>query len=146
MKEILRCLYGTSAKYPPFTGSDIFITTLLLSFTARLRQKNTATVRLSVNKAVLLQNNIFLHNNALTPTDMRQHYLWGLPFLVSKIYHFEMRCSFVAIKILLCRSWETKQGCHLARLSDKGIMKFYARNQYFLMNTQPTAAVKIYNQ
>ena len=99
--------------------------------------KTKRLVRLSVNKAVLLQNNIFLHNNALTPTDMRQHYLRGLPFLVSKIYHFEVRCSFVAIKILLCRSWETKQGCRLARLSDKGIMKFYARNQYFLINTQP---------
>ena len=86
----------------------------------------------------MLQNNIFLHNNALTPTDMRQHYLRGLPFLVSKIYHFEVRCSFVVIKILLCRSCETKQGCRLAWLSDKGIMKFYARNQYFLMNTQPT--------
>ena len=93
--------------------------------------------RLRVNKAVLLQNNIFLHNNALNPTDMRQHYLRGLPFLVSKIYHFEVRCSFVAIKILLCRSWETKQGWRLARLSDKGIINFYVRNQYFLMNSQP---------
>ena len=68
---------------------------------------------------------------------MRQHYLWGLPFLVSKIYYFEVRCSFVAIKILLCRSREMKQGCRLARLFGKSIMDFYARNQYFLMNTQP---------
>ena len=30
---------------------------------------------------------------------MRQHYLWGLPFLVSKIYYFEVRCSFITIKI-----------------------------------------------
>ena len=68
---------------------------------------------------------------------MRQHYLRGLPFLVSKIYYFEVRCSFVAIKILLCRSREMKQGCRLARLFGKSIMDFYARNQYFLMNTQP---------
>ena len=95
--------------------------------------------RLSVNKAVLLQNNIFLRNNSLNPADMRQHYLWGLPFLVSKIYYFEVRCSFVAIKILLCRSREMKQGCRLARLFGKSIMDFYARNQYFLMNTQPLA-------
>jgi len=70
---------------------------------------------------------------------MRQHYLRGLPFLASKIYHFEVRCSFVAIKIRLCGSWETKQGWRLARLFDKGIIKFYARNQYFLMNTQPNS-------
>ena len=95
------------------------------------------SIWLSVHKEVLLQNNIFSHNNSLTPADMRQHYLWGLPFLVSKIYHFEVRCSFVAIKILLCRSRETKQGCRLARLSDKGIINFYARNQYFLINSQP---------
>ncbi len=31
-----------------------------------------------------------------------------------------------------------KQGCRLARLFGKSIMDFYARNQYFLMNTQPT--------
>ena len=93
--------------------------------------------RLSIHKAVLLQNNIFLHNNSLTTADMRQHYLWGLPFLVSKIYYFEVRCSFVVIKILLCRSREMKQGCRLARLFGKSIMDFYARNQYFLMNTQP---------
>ena len=86
----------------------------------------------------MLQNNIFLHNNSLTPTDMRQHYLWGLPFLVSKIYYFEVRCSFVVIKILLCRSREMMQGCRLARLFGKSIMDFYARNQYFLMNAQPT--------
>ena len=30
------------------------------------------------------------------------------------------------------------QGCRLARLFGKSIMDFYARNQYFLMNTQPT--------
>ncbi len=30
------------------------------------------------------------------------------------------------------------QGCRLARLFGKRIMDFYARNQYFLMNTQPT--------
>ena len=30
-----------------------------------------------------------------------------------------------------------KQGCRLARLFGKSIMDFYARNQYFLMNTQP---------
>ena len=93
--------------------------------------------RLSIHKAVLLQNNIFLHNNSLTPADMRQHYLWGLPFFVSKIYCFEVRCSFVAIKILLCRSRKMKQGCRLARLFGKSIMDFYVRNQYFLMNTQP---------
>ena len=29
------------------------------------------------------------------------------------------------------------QGCRLARLFGKSIMDFYARNQYFLMNTQP---------
>ena len=29
------------------------------------------------------------------------------------------------------------QGCRLARLFGKSIMGFYARNQYFLMNTQP---------
>ena len=92
---------------------------------------------MSVNKAVLLQNNIFSNDNSLTPADMRQHYLWGLPFLVSKIYYFEVRCSFVVIKILLCRSREMKQGCRLARLFGKSIMDFYARNQYFLMNTQP---------
>ena len=102
-----------------------------------LRQKISRS-RLSVNKAVLLQNNIFLHNNSLTPADMRQHYLRGLPFLASKIYYFEVRCSFVVIKILLCRSQEMMQGCRLARLFGKSIMDFYARNQYFLMNTQPT--------
>ena len=96
------------------------------------------SIWLSVHKEVLLQNNIFSHNNSLTPADMRQHYLWGLPFLVSKIYYFEVRCSFVTIKILLCRSREMKQGCRLARLFGKSIMDFYARNQYFLMNTQPT--------
>ena len=100
-------------------------------------QRKSTTLRLSVNKAVLLQNNIFLHNNSLTPADMRQHYLWELPFLVSKIYYFEVRCSFVAIKILLCRRQEMKQGCRLARLFDKSIRDFYVRNQYFLMNTQP---------
>ena len=31
------------------------------------------------------------------------------------------------------------QGCRLARLFGKSIMDFYARNQYFLMNTQPSA-------
>ena len=30
-----------------------------------------------------------------------------------------------------------KQGCRLARLFGKSIMDFYARNQYFLVNTQP---------
>ena len=30
------------------------------------------------------------------------------------------------------------QGCRLARLFGKSIMDFYARNQYFFMNTQPT--------
>ena len=30
-----------------------------------------------------------------------------------------------------------KQGCRLARLFGKSIRDFYARNQYFLMNTQP---------
>ena len=30
-----------------------------------------------------------------------------------------------------------RQGCRLARLFGKSIMGFYARNQYFLMNTQP---------
>ena len=30
-----------------------------------------------------------------------------------------------------------KQGSCLARLFDKSIRDFYARNQYFLMNTQP---------
>ena len=100
--------------------------------------KKISRARLSVNKAVLLQNNIFLRNNSLTHADMRQHYLRGLPFLVSKIYYFEVRCSFVAIKILLCRSREMMQGCHLARLFGKSIRDFYARNQYFLMNTQPT--------
>ena len=99
---------------------------------------STPLQRLSIHKAVLLQNNIFLHNNSLTPADMRQHYLWGLPFLVSKIYYFEVRCSFVVIKILLCRSREMKQGCRLARLFGKSIRDFYARNQNFLMNTQPT--------
>ena len=29
------------------------------------------------------------------------------------------------------------QGCRLARLFGKSIRDFYARNQYFLMNTQP---------
>ena len=29
------------------------------------------------------------------------------------------------------------QGCRLVRLFGKSIMDFYARNQYFLMNTQP---------
>ena len=95
------------------------------------------SIWLSAHKEVLLQNNIFSHNNSLTPADMRQHYLWGLPFLVSKIYYFEVRCSFVVIKILLCRSREMKQGCRLARLFGKSIMDFYVRNQYFLMNTQP---------
>ena len=95
------------------------------------------SIWLSAHKEVLLQNNIFSHNNSLTPADMRQHYLWGLPFLVSKIYYFEVRCSFVTIKILLCRSREMKQGCRLARLFGKSIRDFYARNQYFLMNTQP---------
>ena len=93
----------------------------------------------------MLQNNIFLHNNSLTPADMRQHYLWGLPFLVSKIYYFEVRCSFVVIKILLCRSREMMQGCRLARLFGKSIMDFYARNQYFLMNTQPNRHLLITN-
>ena len=74
---------------------------------------------------------------------MRQHYLRGLPFLVSKIYYFEVRCSFVAIKILLCRSREMKQGCRLARFFGKSIMDFYARNQYFLMNTQPMQPVNV---
>ncbi len=101
------------------------------------KPKKRSYRRLSLNKAVLLQNNIFSHNNSLTPTDMRQHYLWGLPFLVSKIYYFEVRCSFVVIKILLCRSREMKQGCRLARLFCKSIRDFYVRNQYFLMNTQP---------
>ena len=105
----------------------------------------TPSQRLSIHKAVLLQNNIFLHNNSLTPADMRQHYLWGLPFLVSKIYYFEVRCSFVAIKILLCRSREMKQGCRLARLFGKSIMDFYARNQNFLMNTQPTTGLILFN-
>ena len=99
------------------------------------------SIWLSAHKEVLLQNNIFSHNNSLTPADMRQHYLWGLPFLVSKIYYFEVRCSFVVIKILLCRSREVKQGCRLARLFGKSIMDFYARNQYFLMNTQPLASL-----
>ncbi len=67
---------------------------------------------------------------------MHQHYLRGLPFFVSEIYYFEVRCSFVAIKILLCRSREMKQGCRLARLFGKSIKDFYARNQYCLMNTQ----------
>ena len=98
---------------------------------------NKKPLRLSVNKAILLQNNIFSHNNSLTPTDMRQHYLRGLPFLVSKIYYFEVHCSFVVIKILLCRSREMKQGCRLARLFGKSILDFYVRNQYFFMNTQP---------
>jgi len=48
VKEVLRRLYGVSAKYPPFTGADIFITTLLLSTADRLRQKNTATVTAAV--------------------------------------------------------------------------------------------------
>jgi len=56
------------------------------------------TVGLSVHKAVLLQNNISSHNNSLNPADMRQHYLRGLPFLVSKKYYFEVRCSFIAIR------------------------------------------------
>ena len=99
------------------------------------------SIWLSVHKEVLLQNNIFSHNNSLTPADMRQHYLWGLPFLVSKIYYFEVRCSFVVIKILLCRSREMKQGCRLARLFGKSIRDFYARNQYFLMNTQPLVSL-----
>ena len=98
---------------------------------------STPLQRLSIHKAVLLQNNIFLHNNSLTHADMRQHYLRGSPFLVSKIYYFEVRCSFVTIKILLCRSREMMQGCRLARLFGKSIMDFYARNQYFLMNAQP---------
>ena len=29
-----------------------------------------------------------------------------------------------------------KQGCRLARLFDKSIRDFYARNRYFLINTQ----------
>ena len=95
------------------------------------------SIWLSAHKEVLLQNNIFSHNNSLTPADMRQHYLWGLPFLVSKIYYFEVRCSFVAIKILLCRSREMMQGCRLAGLLGKSIMDFYAINQYFLINAQP---------
>ena len=72
---------------------------------------------------------------------MRQHYLRGLPFLVSKIYHFEVRCSFVAIKILLCRSRETKQGCRLARLSDKGIINFMRETNTSLGTlSQPTGS------
>ena len=30
-----------------------------------------------------------------------------------------------------------KQGCRLARLFGKSIRDFYARNQHFLVNTQP---------
>ena len=36
-----------------------------------------------------------------------------------------------------------KQGCRLARLFDKGIRDFYARNQSCLMNTQPRCPVFI---
>ncbi len=102
-----------------------------------------ASERLSVHKEVLLRNNIFSNNNSLIPADMRQHYLRGLLFLVSKIYYFEVRCSFVVIKILLCRSREMKQGCRLARLFGKSIRDFYTRNQYFLMNTQPNLHITV---
>ena len=37
------------------------------------------------------------------------------------------------------------QGCRLARLFGKSIMDFYARNQYFLMNTQPNGMAFLFS-
>ncbi len=50
------------------------------------------------------------------------------------IFCFEMHSSFVAKKNFSYRSTETKQGCRLARLSDKDMGNFSARNQYFVVS------------
>ena len=45
-----------------------------------------------------------------------------------------MQSSFVAKKNFSYQSPETKQGCRLARLSDKDMGDFSARNQYFVVS------------
>ncbi len=47
---------------------------------------------------------------------------------------FEMQCSFVVKKNFSYRSPETKQCCRIARLSDKDMGDFSARNQYFVVS------------
>ena len=50
------------------------------------------------------------------------------------IFCFEMQSSFVAKKNFSYRSPKTKQCCRLARISDKDMGDFSARNQYFIVS------------